>query len=63
MRFSSQVRVAAMSGQVMGWDLPALIAAAGAMGYDAPIILELLPAAEWGMLLGVAKLRGEGEEG
>lgn len=50
-----------MSGQVMGLDLPALIAAGAAMGYDVPVLMELLPAAEWGMLAGLAKRRGEGE--
>jgi len=62
MRFSSHVRIAGMSGHVMGFDLPALLGAAQALGYDTDVVMELLPAAEWGMLSGLAKLRGEGEQ-
>ena len=61
MRFASQVRIAPMSGQVIGLDIPALIGAASAMGYDVPTVMELLPPAEWGMVAGMAKIRGEGE--
>lgn len=63
MRFSSQVRVAPMSGHVIGFDLGAMLPAAAALGYDLVGLAELLPAVEWGMVTGLAKRSGGASDG
>jgi len=45
----SQLRVGP-TGQIVGFDQPALIDIARARGVDAAVLAELLPAAEIGML-------------
>lgn len=60
MQCSSQVRVGAMGGGVVGLDFPALLRMGEALGYDVRGVAEMLPALEAGMLSGLARLRGEG---
>lgn len=47
-----------MDGAPVGLDLAACLRLAEAKGYDIGIIADLLPAAEEGLLEGVAKVKG-----
>ena len=46
-------------GGITGLDLPALLIQAGALGYDQPLLVRLLPFAERGMVVGAAKQQTE----
>ena len=46
-------------GGITGLDLPALLIQAGALGYDQPLLVRLLPFAERGMVAGSAKVQTE----
>lgn len=50
MRAQNQVRTAGMAGVIVGLDLAVANGIATALGYDAGIVAELLPAAEAGMI-------------
>jgi len=46
-------------GGITGLDLPALLIQAEALGYDQPLLAQLLPFAERGMVAGSAKVQTE----
>jgi len=48
-RCSGQLRLAPNGAAVIGLDLAAAVALATALGYDARVVAELLPAAEAGL--------------
>ncbi len=52
----NQLRVAGM-GQVIGFDLPAVLTAGDALGADREELVWILPEVESGMLEGMAELR------
>ena len=50
LRCSGQLRLAPNAAIVIGLDLAAALAIGAALGYEAPALAELLPAAEAGMV-------------
>jgi len=53
-RCAGQLRLAP-SGRPIGFDAPALLMLAERLGYDGRFLAEVLPAAEIGMLSGIAR--------